>query len=167
MKAIDVHDLLEAPGTALHSDVDETLEGLSLELEKVEGPVKGRLLLEGVSEGVYVTGSLGWTASMSCARCLEPFAGEFSAEAAGMFSLQPDEDDYLIAETGELDPESLVRDTVLLAMPFAPLCREDCKGLCVRCGANLNDGSCGCPEPAMDPRWAGLDALVDNENHNN
>lgn len=165
MRAIDVRDLLEAPGTAKRESVDETLEGLRLELEQVEGPVHGRLLLEGVSEGVYVTGALEWTATMSCARCLEQFAGGFESDAAGMFSLQPDEDEYPIAEPGELDPEPLVRDTVLLAMPFAPLCRPDCAGLCPRCGANLNAGPCGCPQANIDPRWSGLEAFVESDNN--
>lgn len=167
MKAIDVRDLLESPGTAKRETVAETLEGLRLELEQVEGPVRGSLLLEGVSEGVYVTGALAWTASVSCARCLEPFEADFGAEAAGMFARHPDEDSYPIGETEDLDPEPLVRDTVLLEMPFAPLCREDCKGLCMRCGSNLNLGACSCAEPIVDPRWAGLEAFIETENSNN
>lgn len=161
MKTIDVRDLLEAPGTAKREAVAEALEDLRLELEQVEGPVNGKLLLEGVSEGVYVTGPLAWTATTSCARCLETFEASFEAEAAGLFALEPDEDAYALADAAELDPEPLVRDTVLLEMPFAPLCRPDCKGLCVNCGANLNLGPCGCSDPGIDPRWAGLEALLE------
>jgi uncharacterized protein len=167
MKSIDVRELLEAPGTARREPIDEVCEDLRLELEQVDGPVRGNLLLEGVSEGVYATGTLEWKATMSCARCLEEFSDDFEAKASGMFALHPDEDSYPIAEQGDLDPEPLVRDTVLLAMPFAPLCREDCRGLCMRCGSNLNEGACGCAEPAIDPRWTGLEAFVEPENSNN
>jgi uncharacterized protein len=52
----------------------------------------------------------------------------------------------------------LVRDALLLELPLAPLCREDCRGLCAHCGADLNDGPCDCAPP-RDPRWDALDVL--------
>ena len=57
--------------------------------------------------------------------------------------------------------EPLVRDAVLLDLPLAPLCSEECLGLCPQCGANWNEGSCGCP-PVTDARWAALDRLRDS-----
>ena len=68
-----------------------------------------------------------------------------------------DEDAYPLVDD-ELDLEPLVRDAVLLELPLAPLCREDCAGLCPQCGANRNEGACGCAAP-RDPRWATLDVL--------
>jgi uncharacterized metal-binding protein YceD (DUF177 family) len=58
----------------------------------------------------------------------------------------------------QLDLRPLVRDALLLELPLAPLCREDCRGLCAQCGTDLNSGPCEC-EPARDPRWNALDAL--------
>ena len=66
-----------------------------------------------------------------------------------------DEDAYLLAGD-ELDLEPLARDAVLLDLPLAPLCSEECLGLCPQCGANWNEGSCGCP-PVTDARWSALD----------
>jgi uncharacterized protein len=55
----------------------------------------------------------------------------------------------------DLDP--VVREQLLLSIPAYPVCRESCKGLCPVCGANLNDGDCGCDRRTPDPRWAGLE----------
>jgi uncharacterized protein len=51
-----------------------------------------------------------------------------------------------------------VRDAIVLELPMAPLCRDDCRGLCPQCGADRNEADCGCVAPA-DPRWANLDVL--------
>ena len=59
-----------------------------------------------------------------------------------------------------LDPEPMVRDSVLLSMPFAPLCRPECEGLCERCGGDRNLGECTCVELPADPRWAGIERLM-------
>ena len=68
-----------------------------------------------------------------------------------------DEELYpIVDETIDLGP--LARDAVVLELPMAPLCREDCAGLCPQCGANRNEGDCGCVAP-RDPRWANLDVL--------
>jgi uncharacterized protein len=58
----------------------------------------------------------------------------------------------------QVDLEPLLREQVILAVPFAPLCREDCKGLCSQCGSDLNEGACDCP-PLIDPRLAALKDL--------
>ena len=68
-----------------------------------------------------------------------------------------DEDTYPL-EGDQLDLRPLVRDALLLELPLAPLCREDCRGLCAECGADLNLGPCQC-RPALDARWRALDAL--------
>ena len=68
-----------------------------------------------------------------------------------------DEELYPIVDE-TIDLGLLARDAVVLELPMAPLCREDCAGLCVQCGANRNEGDCGCVAP-RDPRWANLDVL--------
>jgi uncharacterized protein len=68
-----------------------------------------------------------------------------------------DEETYLI-EHGFVDLAPLAHDAILLDLPLAPLCRSDCKGLCLYCGTDLNDTVCECEAP-LDPRWATLDGL--------
>jgi uncharacterized protein len=60
-----------------------------------------------------------------------------------------------------LDTEPCVAEQVVLELPTHPLCRDECAGLCPRCGRNLNDGACGCAPPDPDPRWGALAALRD------
>ena len=65
-----------------------------------------------------------------------------------------DEHEYPLVE-GHLDLEPMIRDAVVPSLPFAPLCRPDCLGLCERCGGDRNLGECSCP-PETDPRWSPL-----------
>jgi len=82
-----------------------------------------------------------------------------SAREAGEVQLR-EEDLGVVEVEGEwLETEPLVAEQVLLQRPTHPLCREDCRGLCPRCGQNLNEGDCGCAEREVDPRWAPLAAL--------
>jgi uncharacterized protein len=75
-----------------------------------------------------------------------PVGGSFAANAA--------EEDVYRGKVIDLDP--ILREQLLLALPGYPVCKDDCKGLCPVCGANLNDRECGCDRHVPDPRWAGL-----------
>lgn len=165
MRAIDIRDLLAHPGSAVTERIHEPIEGLHAELVEVpsDTPVSGDLLLENVVEGVLVSGTLSATMTMRCARCLKDFVEPVDVEVHELFSPSPDPDgdEYEIAPEGELDPEPMVRDALGLEMPFAPLCRPDCKGLCERCGGDRNMGECNCKEE-IDPRWAPLQQLSEN-----
>ena len=163
MRAIDIRDLLESPGSSRSVHLDEPVAGLCTELVDVpeDEPIEGDLLLESVIDGIYVSGSVGGRFQMRCARCLKPFEREFDVAMTELVAREPGpDDDYALAEDLTLDPEPMVRDAVGLEMPFAPLCRPDCQGLCEICGGDRNLGEC--PGHARsDPRWAALDALLD------
>jgi uncharacterized protein len=77
-----------------------------------------------------------------------------AGKAAGSFRSPDAEEDTYSGKVIDLDP--LLREQLVLALPGYPVCREDCKGLCSVCGANLNDRECGCDRRVPDPRWAGL-----------
>jgi DUF177 domain-containing protein len=161
MNAIDVRDLLERPGSARRVRLDEPVEGLRTELAAVapEAPIEGELTLEGVLEGIFVTGSVGGRMTLRCARCLKEFEAEFDVAMNELYVREPGpEDDYVLADDLTLDPEPMVRDAVVLQMPFSPLCTPDCLGLCERCGGDRNIGECTCG-PEVDPRWSALEAL--------
>jgi len=98
-----------------------------------------------------------------CRRCAEPVEGELTIHVQERFADAPlsgpsDEDLYPIAPDDTIDLGPMARDAIVLELPMAPLCRDDCKGLCPQCGANRNEGDCGCVAP-RDPRWANLDVL--------
>ena len=106
-----------------------------------------------------------------CARCVEPVkspvAGDFdlifrpqAADAdAGERSITPDETEIGYYEESGLSLEDVVREQVLLSLPSRTLCKEDCKGLCPRCGQNLNLEPCNC-SPTSDPKWSALAGLA-------
>ncbi len=122
-------------------------------------------------EGVLVTGTATAELEGECGRCLEPIEDEITVAAPGAVRLRRaarqgaehhdrDLDDEISQlEDDLLDLEPLLRDAVVLALPFQPLCREDCPGLCVECGARLADDPDHAHEAPIDPRWAGLDQL--------
>jgi uncharacterized protein len=112
--------------------------------------------------GVDVAGTVRAPWAGICRRCAEPVAGELSVSVRERFGdpgsgTTADEDFYPIVDD-EVDLGPMVRDALVLELPMAPLCREDCAGLCPQCGANRNEGPCACVAP-RDPRWANLDVL--------
>jgi uncharacterized protein len=74
-------------------------------------------------------------------------------------SFDPETVDEEVYDGKEIDLGEAIREQILLALPPAPLCREDCKGLCATCGKDLNEGECGCDRAVHDPRWDALKAL--------
>ncbi len=165
MNAVDVHDLLHRPGASRRWQRAAVLDSVATEMAALpdDTPVRIDVLLESVVEGILVSGTLVGEMSFRCARCLEDFSGEFDIRLRELFAHQPqdDGDDYPITE-GVIDLEPCVRDALVLSMPFSPLCKEDCLGLCPRCGGNRNLNECSCG-PEVDPRWAALGSLnLDN-----
>ena len=163
MRAIDVRDLLESPGAAKTVHVGESVPGLHTELADVpdDTPLRGDLTLESVVEGIYVHGTVSGRFSMRCARCLKEFDRDFDVAMEEMYAREPGPDeDYTLEPDLTLDPEPMVRDAVVLEMPFSPLCTPDCLGLCAICGGDRNLGECPGHE-ATDPRWAALGPLLD------
>ena len=163
MNPIDVRDLLDHPGASRTAHVDEPVPGLQLELAAVpeDAPIRGELLLESVAEGILVSGPISGRLAQSCARCLKDFEVDLDVDVQELFTPDagPDGEEYPLSPEGFIDIEPMVRDAVLLAMPFSPLCRPDCLGLCERCGGDRNLGECTCAPRTADPRWAALDNL--------
>ncbi|HWC31832.1 MAG TPA: DUF177 domain-containing protein [Actinomycetota bacterium] len=160
MELVDVRDLLAAPAATRALKRSEALEGLEGELARADDPIRMELRLESVVEGILVSGRLRGSIRYSCARCLKPGESGFDVEVTELFSqgAAPDDEEAYPVEEGSIDLEPMVRDAVLLGMPFSPLCRPDCLGLCERCGGDRNLGECVCAEE-VDPRWAALDGL--------
>ena len=125
--------------------------------------VELRLRLESVMEGVLVTGEFDVPVEGSCARCLEPIADTLHLDVqelyayAGSTTEETSEEDEVRRVDGDfLDLEPLVRDAVVLSLPLAPVCTEDCAGLCADCGQRLDDLPADHHHEIVDTRWAGL-----------
>ena len=116
----------------------------------------GALVLEGTARSLL---------DLICDRCGKEFSREKVVELDSLVAqeLEDEEnDEILLLEGTELDLDQVVRESFILAMDTKNLCSDDCKGLCAKCGANLNDGPCGC-KPDVDPRLAVLAQLLDKE----
>jgi len=162
LSAIDVRELLGHPGTVREEPVRGTVDGLATELARIPDntPIAAELLLESVVEGIVVSGHVGGTWRLRCARCLTEFDRPFDVTVSELFVPAPSEGDdaYPLGPDGELDPDQMVRDAVGVEMPFSPLCRPDCQGLCETCGGNRNLGECP-GHASVDPRFAMLSEL--------
>lgn len=159
---VDVRDLIAAPGSSRALHVSQPVAGLSTELARVpeDQMIEAQLVVEGLVEGILASGSVQGTMRLTCARCLTAFDSSIGVRVQEMFAADAsaDDDEYPLVE-GMVDLEPMIRDALILAMPFAPLCRTECLGLCSRCGGDLNKGECTCP-PEFDERWAPLLDLI-------
>jgi uncharacterized protein len=175
---LDTRELGRRPGS--QRDVVTTVPApaeLGIEVLSVpEGsPVELDLRLEAVMEGVLVTGTATAGLEGECARCLEPIEDEIDVRFQELFVYADQHDKAVEHDDRDLDDETsrleddlldlepLLRDAVVLALPFTPLCEDDCPGLCAECGARLADDPDHTHEAPIDPRWAGLTALTQDQ----
>jgi uncharacterized protein len=136
------------------------------------GTASAEIELHAGSPGFFARGSIkGWVAA-ACGRCVNRVEVAIDEDIAVTFlpgdqlpDNEAEDDDDLPAEDdvdlypyeGEaIDLAPLLRERVIMALPFSPLCAEDCKGLCSVCGADLNAAECGCDRSVIDPRLAAL-----------
>ena len=163
---VPVTALRRTPGAQRHELRSGALGRLAVAdtVVAADSPAVADVTLTAVDGGVEVAGKVAAEWASACRRCLRPVSGRMTSAVRELYRpLVPggDEDDEETYPLGvdHLDLEPLVRDSILLGLPLAPLCAEDCAGLCARCGAELASGPCGCDTQVADPRWAALDAL--------
>ncbi|SRR6266496_2202438 len=163
MLRVDLRELALGPvDTRGELDLaDSRLEGLDVGLG---APVLVGGRLQATGEGrFYWHGTLTTVVAGECRRCLVPVAVPVAADIGALFTQDPealdDPDSYPLApDATEVDLAPAIREELILAVPRYVVCREDCRGLCPRCGQDLNAGPCGCA-PAADPRWQALESL--------
>lgn len=166
---VDTHDLGRRAGSMrqlsvtvpapadLGHDVIGVPEGSGIELE---------LRLESVIEGVLVSGTARAQLVGECVRCLEPLTSEVEVPIQELYyypdqDVEVDDDEVPRLEGELLDLEPVLRDSLVLALPLQPVCRDDCPGLCPECGFRLADD----PDhghDVVDARWAALGGLLDD-----
>ncbi len=146
---------------------EDTAEGIGV--REKDARFSGPLLVEGTLENLggsfRIAGEIRAVRALVCDRCLAeaevpecyPFTEDFSRRDEA-----PDAEENSFGDDG-IDLVPLVRDTVLAALPIRNLCRPDCKGLCPKCGADLNQGDCGCDREAVDLRLEVLKNLLNDE----
>lgn len=142
----------------------------ALQVRDLEGNAKVTRLLR----DLLVQGQVEAQVLVECSRCLdefwtlvegkleEQFQPIMDVETGRPVRRETDEDDdtaFEISANHEMDLTEPVRQSLIVALPLKPLCRDDCKGLCSQCGANLNEGVCDCETETVDNRWEALRQL--------
>jgi DUF177 domain-containing protein len=155
---MNVSDLLRRPGSTRQVHLEVPLEGLENFAARVEEtePLVLDLRLESLTGAIVASGRVRGRWSAVCSRCLTPLETDFDFHLREVFEADPVEEETYPLRNDEIDLEQPLRDVVVPELPFVPLCRTDCAGLCPTCGANLNEGACDCPPVAADPRWEAL-----------
>jgi uncharacterized protein len=136
-------------------EVESTAADVGLTQPEWREQVRGAFVVERAGERVSLRGSVRSRVHVECVRCLKEVDVQLEApvvlyaERTGTTSRdeqdQLERDDYMLFHDGRrLDLRETVRELLLLELPIAPVCREDCPGLCLKCGADLSLGPCGC-----------------------
>jgi uncharacterized protein len=159
---VQVFDLLHKPGEQREISLDVTVpEGFGNAVIGVrDGASLGiRARLESLHDGILVSGEIDSVAEGECVRCLTEVSIPVEVEFQELFAYSFDEAfDYTVHDN-QVDLEQIVRDAVVLALPFQPVCQADCSGLCPECGVRLLDNPGHEHEAPVDPRWAALAGL--------
>lgn len=163
----DIRDLGRRAGSML--EVDRTVPapadlGGGVAVVPPGSELDLRLRFEAVVEGVLVSGTATFTVAGECARCLDAVSWDETTAFSELYLHEPgpEEEELPVLHGDLLDLEPVLRDAIVLGLPLAPLCRADCPGLCVECGARLADDPAHSHD-VLDPRWAALTALEPTE----
>lgn len=141
--------------------------------------ISGTATMMRTDAGIWVSAELTTYFDCECSRCVtdieqvvrmeieEEYLPEIDVNTGTRLNF-PDvmADNFFIDQTHMLDMSEAIRQYFGLNMPFSPLCREDCKGLCLTCGADLNDTDCSCDNVLRDPRWGALLTLASPQEPN-
>lgn len=157
---IPVPPELFAPAESSHFEGTVTIPVMKAgpDLYDFDGPLAWQIDITNTGEALLVAGTVEGEAKTACARCLDDISFPVTGEIEGYFLLDAeneapedmDDDEFDVLPADKvIDLEPLITAALLLEFPLIPLCDDECKGLCPQCGANLNEGPCGCA-PAED-----------------
>lgn len=162
---LDLSELIKSTGAVIPFHFEEEIEVEGVELLS---PVIADFKFSNTNRSIIIEGELDTNVSAECVRCLEHFIlpihfafqeaytrEDLMLDAKGNL-ITDDEDIRSVFEGHILDITEFLRQNIILALPPAPLCSPDCKGLCPKCGKNLNEGECQCSQQKVDPRWKKL-----------
>lgn len=151
---LEIPDELFAPAESSHFEGIYELPVLKAgpDLYSFAEPLAWQVDVSNTGDALLVTGTVEGTAATSCCRCLEAVEISLIGEVEGYFLIgeqgSPEdmvEDEFeVLPEDGKVDLGALVVAALLLEVPMVPLCDDECKGICLDCGANLNEGDCSC-----------------------
>ncbi len=160
---------------SLESDFSEEDLKIKSDVSELERPAHVNLMLSLSGDLVRVLGRVSVASRLTCCRCLKPIRKnvdkEFNLEYSPDPLVENEGDEFELAyddlavgfyRDDQLDLSTVVGEQIVLETPMNPICGESCQGLCDQCGADLNEGQCGCVREVIDPRLAPLAALKES-----
>ena len=160
---VDVYDLMHRPGEMRERMLDLAVPeefGNAMIGVKTGSSLRVDLRMESLHDGILVSAEVDGTAVGECGRCLIDIEELVQVEIQELFAYSSDEAFEYEVHEDTIDLEPVIRDAVVLSLPFQPVCQEDCLGLCPQCGVRLLDSPGHEHENPVDPRWAALGGLA-------
>ena len=167
---IHAAQLMQSPiGTTRDYEVSETVH---ITVDDADHLVQGHVKLTRTQRSILAKSALNTEVELFCSRCLSKFNSPLAVNFEEEFMptvdiinglplpLPGEESSFTIDDHHVIDLTEAICQYALLAAPMKPLCRNDCDGLCQKCGHNLNKGPCACPAQEIDPRWSELIKLL-------
>ena len=158
---VAVLDLMRRPGSQRRVITVVNLDGLVVGDSSISprSAIEVSMTCESQSDSITVMGSVSAPWAATCRRCLTPVAHWLTIQADEIFDKRSEDGDSYPLEIDFIDLEPMVRDLILLELPIAPVCRDDCAGLCPECGTNRNEITCACGARRAPGPWDALDGL--------
>ncbi|MFM7030307.1 MAG: YceD family protein [Micrococcales bacterium] len=157
--SIKVHDLMHRPGAMRENEIDITLDetmGDGAMTIAAGSVIELDLRLESVHEGILATGEVFTKAVGECSRCLDALNTPVEVDFQELFAYSGTEEDDFKVSDEQIDLESVIRDAIVLSLPFQPVCSPDCPGLCPDCGVKLAENPNHAHDQQVDSRWTEL-----------
>jgi len=132
---INIHRI-PPEGLTLEEEIAASDLELDTDIITFKEPIKARAQVSRITNSITVLLNLSYLTWVSCSRCLNDFCRDFDKDVQLNYITDKSEP--------TIDLDSDIRDEIILGYPIKPLCKPDCKGLCPKCGKNLNEGSCQC-----------------------
>jgi uncharacterized protein len=158
----------DIPKEGLDLDIEE-----SIDTDAVRSPVSARLRIDKAGSEIMVNGDLWAEISLTCSRCLKEFNGNLTVPVNVVYhpveelkdethlnEVKSEDLDLDFYSGEEIDLLGLMKEQIELNLPMKPLCDEACKGICPKCGTDLNVKSCTCSVKDIDPRFESLKKLI-------
>jgi uncharacterized protein len=140
-------------------ELDKAVLGDDLELVYFDGNVK----IDRTPQGLVVQGNFAGETTLECVRCLKDFGFRLTWELTELYAFKKEsvsESELIIPDSAQIDLAPLLREYALLELPIKPLCKHDCKGLCIECGQDLNIKDCGHSQEEDNSPFAALKKLL-------
>jgi uncharacterized protein len=163
---VPVHEIMKRPGQMRELELEIVLDdpmGTAVVAVPKGDTVELELRLESVYEGILATGEVFALADAQCSRCLEEMKLEVEVDFQELFAYSVQSDDELTVDGEHIDLTQVVTDSVVLSLPFQPVCTKDCPGLCAECGFRMVQDPHHQHENAVDPRFSALEVLLSKE----